>query len=50
MQDNSGSHYTLEQEELTARLLEQDTGNDDQIDLEDAIREMQDAEEVRIEI
>jgi len=50
VQDNKGNHYTLEQAELTARLNEQSTGNPEQINLEDAIREMADAEEVQIDI
>ena len=48
VQDTDGSHYTLEQSELMARLKEQSSDNPDQIDLEEAIQMMGAAEEVRI--
>ncbi|NOR39600.1 MAG: hypothetical protein GQ537_00135 [Gammaproteobacteria bacterium] len=48
IQDGKGNHYTLEQAELTAQLMEQSTDNPDKIDLEDAIRKMVEEEEVRI--
>ena len=46
----NGTHYTLEQGELMARLQEQSTHNPDQIDLEDAIRRMGEAEEIKISL
>ncbi len=50
IQDGKGGHYTLEQAELTARLMEQSTDNPEQIDLEDAIRRMEEEQEIRIEV
>lgn len=50
VQDGKGGHYTLEQQELTARLLEQSTDNPDQIDLEDAIHKMEGEREIRIAV
>jgi hypothetical protein len=50
VQDGKGNHYTLEQNELTARLLEQSVENPEQIDLEDAIHRMEAEREIRIEI
>jgi hypothetical protein len=50
IQDGQGNHYTLEQAELTAQLMEQSTDNPEQIDLEDAIRKMEDEQEIRIEV
>jgi hypothetical protein len=49
IQNDKNHHYTLEQAELTARLNEQSTGNPEQINLEDAIQAMTEAEEVHIE-
>ena len=48
VQDGEGNHHTLEQAALTAQLLEQSTDNPDQIDLEDAIRSMEEEQEIRI--
>ena len=48
IQDGEGNHHTLEQAALTAQLLEQSTDNPDQIDLEDAIRSMEEEQEIRI--
>jgi hypothetical protein len=45
-----GEHRTLEQVEIVALLKEQSTENPDQIDLEDAILEMEKAKEIRIEV
>jgi len=50
IQNRNGEYYTLEQDELTARLNEQGTDNPDQIDLEEAIGMMGKATEVQIEI
>jgi hypothetical protein len=50
IQDGKGNHYTLEQDELTAQLMEQGTDNPEQIDLEDAIRKMEEEQEIRIEV
>ncbi len=50
VQDGKGGHYTLEQDELTEHLLAQSTDNPDQIDLEDAIRKMEEEQEVRIAV
>jgi len=50
IQDGKGNHYTLEQADLTARLNEQNTGNPDQIDLEDAIHRMEEEHEIRIAV
>jgi hypothetical protein len=40
----------MEQAELTQQLLEQSTENPDQIDLEDAIRKMEEEQEIRIAV
>ena len=50
IQKSDGTQYTLEQEELMARLMEQSEGNPDQTDLETAIRAMEEHEEVKITI
>ena len=50
IQDGKGNHYTLEQTELTAKLTAQRTSNPDQIDLEDAIRRMEEEQEIRIAV
>jgi len=50
VQDTDGSHYTLEQSELMAKLKEQSSDNPDQIDLEEAIQVMGAAQEIRITI
>jgi hypothetical protein len=50
IQDGKGHHYTLEQAELTAQLIAQSTDNPDQIDLEDAIRQMGQEREIRIAV
>jgi len=50
IQDGKGNHYTLEQTELTAKLTAQSTSNPDQIDLEDAIRRMEEEQEIRIAV
>ena len=48
IQDGTGSARTLEQPEIVESLLQQSTGNPDQIDLEVAIQQMVDAREVKI--
>jgi hypothetical protein len=50
IQDENGNHQTLEQSDIIARLNEQSTENPDQIDLEDAIRQMGREQEVRIPV
>ena len=50
VQDRDGFYYTLEQQELVQLLGQQSTDNDDQIDLEDAIQVMTEADEVKVEI
>jgi len=50
IQDGKGHHYTLEQAELTEQLMAQSTDNPDQIDLEDAIHQMEEEQEIRIAI
>lgn len=50
IQNPDGSHYTLEQNELQAELDKQSTENPEQIELDEAIHVMEDAEEVRINI
>jgi len=49
IQDSDGYYFTLEQEELVQTLQQQNDDNPDQIDLEDAIRMMASAEEIKIE-
>jgi len=49
LQGAEGGYRTLEQPEILALLKEQSTENPDQIDLEDAIQEMEQAKEIRIE-
>ncbi len=49
IQKSNGQSYILEQAELLKKLEECSTDNPDQIDLEDAIMKMQDAEEIKIE-
>lgn len=49
-QDGKGQHHTMEQSELTEKLLEQSTSNPDQIDLETAIRQMEGEKEIRISV
>ena len=48
VQKADGQSWILEQAELMAELKKQSVENPDQIDLENAIREMQDAQEVKI--
>lgn len=50
LQDGQGEMRTLEQDELVELLLRQSTENPDQIDLEDAISQMTDAKEIRINL
>ncbi|MDH5180705.1 MAG: hypothetical protein OEZ39_18670 [Gammaproteobacteria bacterium] len=50
VQEQDGSHRTIEQEELLQTLTAQSTENPDQIDLEEAIQIMADATEVKIEL
>ncbi len=45
-----GSHYTLEQRELLEKLNRQSSKNPDQINLESAIQEMREVEEIKITI
>ncbi|MCW9025412.1 MAG: hypothetical protein OQK73_12135 [Gammaproteobacteria bacterium] len=49
IQKADGSSYTLEQDALFAELEKQPTDNPDQINLEDAIQQMREAEEVKIQ-
>ena len=48
VQSSDGSSRTLEQSEITDRLMQQSTENPDQIDLEAAIQQMIDAQEIKI--
>jgi len=48
VQEQDGTHYTLEQAELMEKLQAQSAQNPDQIDLEDAIRQMGAADEIKI--
>jgi hypothetical protein len=50
IQDGDGYYFTLEQEELVQTLQQQSIDNPDQIDLEDAIRMMASAEQIKIEL
>lgn len=50
IQDGAGGARTLEQDEIIGVLKEQSTDNPDQIDLEDAIGDMEKAEEIQIEV
>lgn len=50
VQDRDGYFYTLEQQELVQLLEQQSTDNADQIDLEQAIQSMTEADEVKIDI
>ena len=47
IQKRDGTYRTLEQREVMAELGQQSTDNPDQIDLEDAIQAMTQAEEVK---
>jgi len=47
-QDGKGASRTLEQPEIIEMLMQQSTGNPDQIDLEAAIQQMIDARKVKI--
>ena len=49
IQDGDGYYFTLEQDELVQTLQQQSNDNPDQIDLEDAIRMMASAEEIKID-
>ena len=49
IQDGDGYYFTLEQDELVQTLQQQNNENPDQIDLEDAIRMMASAEELKID-
>ena len=49
VQQPDGSHYTLEQIELLARLREQPSANPDQIDLEESIHQMELARQIHVE-
>ena len=48
VQSSDGSSRTLEQSEITERLMQQSTENPDQINLEAAIQQMIDAQEIKI--
>jgi hypothetical protein len=50
IQDGKGNHQTLEQDEITGRLNAQSTANPEQIDLEGAIRKMEQEQEIRIAV
>ena len=49
VQQPDGSHYTLEQIELLARLREQPSENPDQINLEESIHQMELAQQIHVE-
>lgn len=48
IQDSDGSSRTLEQDEIVDQLMQQSTENPDQIDMEAAIQQMIEAQEVKI--
>jgi len=48
VQQADGEHHNLEQDEIFEQLQAQSAGNPEQTDLEDAIRRMSEAEEVRV--
>ncbi len=50
VQDRDGFYYTLEQQELVQLLVQQSTDNTDQIDLEQAIQTMTEADEVKLDL
>jgi hypothetical protein len=50
IQDIDGSSHTLEQSEINEQLMQQSTENTDQINLEAAIQQMIDAQEIIIDI
>jgi len=50
IQDGKGDFHTLEHAEIIAMLNEQGSQNPDQINLEDAIRKMESAQEIRISV
>jgi hypothetical protein len=50
VQDRDGFYYTLEQQELVQLLEQQNTDNPEQINLDQAIQIMTEAEEVKVEI
>jgi hypothetical protein len=50
VQDRDGFFYTLEQQELVQLLEQQSENNSDQIDLEQAIQMMTEADEIEIDI
>ena len=49
IQDGAGGSRTLEQDEIVSLLKEQSEENPDQIDLEDAIQQMEKVKEIRID-
>ncbi|MEN8214268.1 MAG: hypothetical protein ABFR19_07885 [Pseudomonadota bacterium] len=50
VQNGSNERFTLEQDELLARLQEQSSDNPDKVDLEEAIAIMEEAEEVQVRL
>ncbi len=48
IQQSDGSRHTLEQAEIFESLMQQSSENPERIDLEDAIQQMVDAQEIRI--
>ncbi len=48
VQDQNGHGSVLEQGEIMARLFEESPDNPDAVDLENAIQQMKDAEEIKI--
>ncbi|GMQ89017.1 MAG: hypothetical protein BMS9Abin09_0462 [Gammaproteobacteria bacterium] len=50
IQDGAGGSRTLEQDEIVSLLRQQSTENPDQIDLEDAIQQMEKIKEIKIEV
>ena len=50
IQDGTGGSRTLEQDEIVGLLKQQSTKNPDQIDLEEAIQQMEKVKEIKIEL
>ena len=50
IQDENGNQTMLEQKELYEQLMQQSTDNAEQIDMEDAIAKMQQAQEIKISL
>ena len=50
VQEQNGHGIVLEQKDIVDRMLEQSEDNSDEVDIEDAIRKMKDAEQLTIPI